>query len=54
VAAALDVRTSIDAYVTGFNRQQHINFIGNPDGNVYELFYDGSWHYNDLGTLSQS
>jgi hypothetical protein len=41
----------IDGYATEFNRQQHVNFIGN-DNHVHELHYDGSWRHNDLTQLT--
>jgi hypothetical protein len=41
----------IDGYSTEFNRQQHVNFIGN-DNHVHELYYDCSWHHNDLTQLT--
>jgi hypothetical protein len=45
---------SLDAYVTAFNNQQHVNFLG-AVGNaihVFELYYDSAWHYNDLTKLA--
>jgi hypothetical protein len=38
-------------YVTSFNHQQHVNFIG-VDFHVHELYYDGAWHHNDLTQLT--
>lgn len=38
-------------YVTYYNNQQHVNFVGN-DLHVHELFYDGAWHWNDLTKLT--
>jgi hypothetical protein len=40
----------VDGYVTNFNQQQHVNFIG-TDGHLHELVYDGSWKHNDLTAL---
>jgi hypothetical protein len=37
----------LDGYVTAFNQQQHINYIGR-DGHVHELVYDGRWKDNNL------
>ncbi len=39
--------SSLDGYVTEFNQQQHVNFIG-ADSRIYELVYDNGWHYTDL------
>ena len=41
----------LDGYATGFNQQQHVNYIG-TDGHLHELFYDGSWKSNDLTALA--
>lgn len=41
----------LDGYATGFNQQQHVNYIG-TDGHIHELFYDGSWKSNDLTALA--
>ena len=46
--------TMLNAYVTTFNNQQHINFdgiVGN-ELHVIELYYDGAWHWNDLTSLT--
>jgi hypothetical protein len=37
----------LDGYVTSFNQQQHINYIG-IDGHLHELVYDGRWKHNNL------
>ena len=42
----------LDGYVTAFNQQQHVNFVGN-DLHVHELYYDGAWHHNDLNAIAQ-
>jgi hypothetical protein len=34
-------------YVTGFNEQQHVVYIG-FDNHVHELMHDGGWHHTDL------
>jgi hypothetical protein len=34
-------------YVSGWNQQQHVIYLGN-DNNVHELMYDGSWHHKNL------
>jgi len=39
--------TPIIGYVTGFNQQQHVIYIGSG-GRLCELFFDGSWHRVDL------
>jgi hypothetical protein len=41
-------------YVTWFNNQQHVNFTGfsGKDVHVFELYYDGAWHHNDLTQLA--
>ena len=39
--------SAIDGYSTGFNGQQHVNYIGD-DAHVHELFFTGSWQHNDL------
>jgi hypothetical protein len=44
---------AIDAYVTSFNQQQHVNYVG-FDGHVHELVYDGSWKHNDLTQLTRA
>ncbi len=43
--------SGLDGYETAYNQQQHVNFIGS-DFHVHELFYDGTWHLNDLTQLS--
>jgi hypothetical protein len=43
--------TSVDGYATTFNNQQHINFRGTDD-HVHELYYDSSWHHNDLTAVA--
>jgi len=42
---------AMDGYPTSFNNQLHVNFVGN-DYHVHELYYDGSWHHNDLTALT--
>ena len=37
----------LDGYVSSFNQQQHINYIG-TDGHLHELVYDGRWKHNNL------
>gem|GEM_PF-781921 len=39
--------SAIDGYETGFNNQQHVNYIG-TDGHVHELYYTDHWSHNDL------
>jgi hypothetical protein len=39
--------SGLDGYATPFNQQQHVNYIG-TDNHVHELFFDNSWHHNDL------
>src|SRR5215472_15456418 len=39
--------SAIDGYKTGFNNQQHVNYIG-TDGHVHELYYTDHWSHNDL------
>jgi hypothetical protein len=46
-APAAAAGSVVDGYPTGFNNQQHVNYIGS-DGHVHELFFDKSWHHNDL------
>jgi hypothetical protein len=43
--------SALDGYETSFNNQQHVNFIG-VDNHVHELYYDNSWHHNDLTKLA--
>jgi hypothetical protein len=45
------VLDSLAGYATEFNQQQHIIFIG-PGRQIYELWYDGTWHNNDLTLAS--
>ena len=48
-APSLAAGNSLDGYVTPWNNQQHVNYIG-QDGHVHELVYkDGSgWGHTDL------
>jgi Peptidase A4 family len=39
--------SALDAYVTTYNNQQHVNYL-DAKGRVHELFYDNGWHHNDL------
>ena len=39
--------SALVGYSTEFNEQQHIGYL-DSDGRVHELFFDGSWHHNDL------
>ena len=48
-APAVAAGGAIDGYVTTFNSQQHVNFVG-ADNHVHELYYDGAWHHNDLNS----
>jgi hypothetical protein len=41
----------LDGYATEYSNQQHVNYL-DTSGNVRELYYDGSWHQNNLSTLS--
>ncbi len=42
----------LDGYQTAFNNQQHVNYL-DADGNVHELYYDGSsWQHNNLTALA--
>ena len=43
--------SSIAAYQTSFNKQQHIIFQ-TFDSHIHELVYDGSWRHNDLSKLA--
>jgi Peptidase A4 family/Fungal fucose-specific lectin len=44
--------SALDGYETGFNEQQHVNYL-DAAGNVHELYYDGSaWHHNNLSVIS--
>jgi hypothetical protein len=43
--------TGMDGYVTSFNQQQHVNFVG-TDLQIHELYFDGVWHHNDLTALT--
>jgi hypothetical protein len=43
--------TTIDGYSTEYNRQQHVNYIG-IDNHVHELWFDNTWHHNDLSVQS--
>jgi hypothetical protein len=44
----------LDGYVTPWNNQQHVNFIG-ANNDIYELYYNGSlWIYNDLCSFTGS
>jgi hypothetical protein len=43
--------TPINGYVTDFNQQQHVNYIG-LDGKVYELYYTGQWQLNVPSTVA--
>jgi hypothetical protein len=44
-------RFGLDGYVTSFNNQQHVNFIG-TDLHIHELYYDGAWHHHDLTAIA--
>ena len=46
-------RSPLDGYVTTFNNQQHVNYVG-TDNHVHELFYDSQWHHNDLTLLTSA
>jgi hypothetical protein len=51
------VSSGLDGYETSFNHQQHVNFIGfgGPGGgdvHVFELYWDGRWHLNDLTLIA--
>jgi hypothetical protein len=38
---------ALTGYQTTFNNQEHVDFVS-ADGHVRELFFDTSWHANDL------
>ncbi len=40
---------SVTGYATEFNRQHHVISVGS-DGNLWELWFDSSWHPNNLIT----
>ncbi len=44
-------RSRLASYPTNFNNQQHVNYI-TPDGHIHEIYFDGSWHHNDLSKLA--
>ncbi len=46
-APAAALNSPLTGYTTDFNNQQHINYT-TSDNHVHELYYDGSWHHNDL------
>jgi hypothetical protein len=52
-APAVAPGSALDGYETSFNNQQHVNFIG-ADNHVHELYFDNTWHHNDLAALSQA
>ncbi len=39
--------SSLDGYTSTWNEQQHVDFV-DVTGDVHELWYDTSWHQNDL------
>jgi len=41
----------LDGYATEYSSQEHVNYL-DTSGNVRELYYDGSWHQNNLSALS--
>jgi len=43
--------SALDGYATTFNNQQHINYLDN-NNHVNELYFDSSWHHNDLTALA--
>jgi hypothetical protein len=44
--------SALDGYVTTFNNQQHVNYIG-PGNQVFELFFaNNAWHFNNLSALA--
>jgi hypothetical protein len=38
----------LTAYQTAWNSQQHVDYIDETSGDLWELFFDGSWHAMDL------
>ena len=57
-APPADNPSPLDGYVTSFNQQQHVNYTGivgkipSEEVHVFELYYDGAWHHNDLTVLA--
>ena len=45
------VGSMLAGYVTGFNEQQHVIYIG-FDNHVHELMHDGGWHHSDLSAAA--
>jgi len=45
----------LDGYTTGWNNQQHVNYIGN-DGHVHELVYkdNSGWGHTDLSSTTNA
>ena len=42
-------------FQTVSNRQQHVMYIGTPDNDIHELFFDGTtWHHRDLTSDTSS
>jgi hypothetical protein len=41
----------LHGYQTPYNSQQHVNYVG-IDDHVHELYYNGSWHDNDLTAIA--
>ena len=52
-ASQPEVNTGLDGYVTAWNQQQHVNYVGN-DGKVHELWYsdESGWRHNILNDLA--
>jgi hypothetical protein len=49
---AQDAR-ALTGYQTAFNSQEHVDYIS-ADGHVRELFFDTSWHPNDLTAAARA
>ena len=47
-AAPVSAERAPSGYVTDWNGQQHVNYIGIDDVHVHEMFFDNGWHHNDL------
>jgi hypothetical protein len=40
----------LTGYQTAWNSQQHVDFIDSTSGDIWELYFDSSWHALDLTT----
>jgi len=42
----------LSGYTWDVDTTEHVIFVGNGDGHVYELWFDGSWHCHDLHAIA--